>query len=80
MQAKKGNINKIITPGNDKQLYLYTTWPKFEYVSGGILKGQERHINRDKDIDNGAKYSFINTNNTPQKLQWQLPLNLNYLS
>ena len=27
MQAKKGNINKIITPDNYEQLDLYTTWP-----------------------------------------------------
>lgn len=71
MQAKKGNINKIITPDNYEQLDLYTTWPEFEYVSGGILKGQKRHIDREqdsnKDIDNGAKYLFINTNNTPPK-------------
>lgn len=71
MQAKKGNINKIITPDNYEQLDLYTTWPEFEYVSSGILKGKKRHIDREqdsnKDIDNGAKYLFINTNNTLPK-------------
>lgn len=69
MQAKKGDINKIINPDNVHQLDLYTNWPEFEYVSGRGLKNKRRHINRDKDkdIDNGVKYLFINTNTTPAK-------------
>ena len=67
MQAKKGKINKIIKPNNTYQLDLYTKWPRFEYVNGCGLKNKIRHINRnkDKDIDDGVKYLFINTNTTP---------------
>lgn len=68
MQAKKGKINKIINPNNAYQLDLYTNWPRFEYVNGCRLKNEIRHINqnkKDKDIDDGVKYLFINTNTTP---------------
>ncbi|ARM82427.1 hypothetical protein [Marinobacter salarius] len=67
IQAKTSSDGTLLLKPNDLQLKLYSNWPPFEFVTGGLQKGM-----RDfgKNVS-GSRYALVlNTKKFPEEIDW----------
>ncbi|MES2103335.1 MAG: hypothetical protein V4634_04895 [Pseudomonadota bacterium] len=67
VQAKMSTDATHRLPTGDQQLYLFSTWPKFEFVTGGLARGL-----RDlKEIGKGSRYALVLAGQAyPESITW----------
>lgn len=67
IQAKMSERTTLSLPKNDPQLELFSSWPPFEFVSGGLAPGKRDIRERGK----GSRYALIrNRPSYPPDIPW----------
>lgn len=67
IQAKMSADARHRLPGNDSQLVLFSTWPKFEFVTGSLARGL-RDLN---ETGKGSRYALVlDSPAYPEAISW----------
>lgn len=67
IQAKMSSDSTHTLPITDPQLLLFSTWPTFEFVSGGMQPGP-RDI---KESGRGSRYALVHSDHAfPEDIRW----------
>lgn len=67
VQAKMSVDATHTLPFGDPQLLLYSTWPQFEFVSGGLAAGPRNIL----DHGRGSRYALILSEHSfPEEISW----------
>ncbi len=67
LQAKMSEDSTHSLPYNDAQLDLFSNWPSFEFVTGGLTPG----IRNLKEVGKGSRYALVLDNQAyPEQISW----------
>lgn len=67
LQAKMSTDSTHRLPSSDAQLHLFSHWPSFEFVTGGLARGQ-RDI---KERGKGSRYALVHDGHAyPEQITW----------